>query len=72
MLRKSYAVEMAGAGFLRPWMLAWCPDHGVSGLMDPEVTELLMQLILTEGSLGLIIIRSHQHDEVNAHDIIVR
>ena len=31
-------------------MLGFRADFGVSGYMDPEVAELLMQLILTEGS----------------------
>lgn len=34
---------------LRPWTLSFRADFGVSGFLDPEVGELLLQLILSEG-----------------------
>ena len=37
---------------VRPWQLAFRTDFAVSGLIDPEICELLMELMLTEGPLG--------------------
>lgn len=44
--------ETAIAVHLRPWQLAWRADHGISGVIEPEVCEMLMQLMLTEGFLS--------------------
>ena len=48
--RKVYATATDRPCLLRPWMLGFRADFGVSGFLDPEVGELLLQLILTEGS----------------------
>ena len=48
--RKTYASTMDKPCLLRPWMLAFRSDFGISGFLDPEVGELLVQLIMTEGS----------------------
>ena len=46
--RKSYGMDES-AQFVRPWQLAFRPDHAVSGLIEPEICELIIELILTEG-----------------------
>ena len=33
-------------------MLSWRSDHGVSGVLDPDSAEDLIELILSEGFLG--------------------
>lgn len=34
-------------------MLAWRADAGCSGLIEPEQAQMIMELIMTEGFLGL-------------------
>lgn len=37
-------------GLLRPWMLSFRSDFGISGFIDPEQAVMLMELIASEGS----------------------
>ena len=50
-LRRSYAADESGH-FARPWQLAWRADHSVSGMIEPDVGILLLELILSEGLLS--------------------
>ena len=43
--------EMRGAGHIRPWQCAWRCDFGISGMVDPEQAEMLMELYLENGFL---------------------
>ena len=47
-LRKHYAVDEHGQ-LLRPWQLGFRADYSISGVIDPETCELLMELMLSEG-----------------------
>ena len=47
--RKAYATNMDVPGLLRPWMLAFRSDFGISGFIDPEQATMLMELIGLEG-----------------------
>jgi hypothetical protein len=47
--RKAYASNMDVPGLLRPWMLAFRSDFGISGFIDPEQAIMLMELIGLEG-----------------------
>ena len=40
---------MPGPCCLRPWQLGYREDFGFSGFCEPEETELLLQLIVSEG-----------------------
>ena len=48
--RKQYSTSLdePGGVLLRPWMLGFRCDFGLPGLQEPEETERLMELILTE------------------------
>ena len=39
-------------GVIRPWQLGWRSDFGISGMIDPEVGENLIELICQEGILS--------------------
>ncbi|CAE7798012.1 unnamed protein product [Symbiodinium sp. CCMP2592] len=47
---KAYSIDSNGC-YLRPFQLGWRSDFGISGMMEPETAELLLELILTEGFL---------------------
>lgn len=42
---------MKGAALVRPWQCSWRADAGVSGMIDPEQCEMLMEVYLQEGWL---------------------
>ena len=41
---------MDAPALLRPWMLGFRSDFGLSGYVDPEQAVMLMELIALEGS----------------------
>eukprot|EP00435_Cladocopium_sp_Y103_P012151 s3014_g3.t1 len=47
--RKVYATAMDKPCLVRPWMLSYRQDFGVSGFMDPEIGQLLLELVMSEG-----------------------
>ena len=53
-LRCLYAtsLDIAGTLQLRPWMLSFRADYGLAGYVEPEVAEMLVQLILSETTPG--------------------
>ena len=52
-LRKVYASEIkAGGCYLRPYMLGYRQDFGLSGMCEPDQMVLLAQLMLQEGFFG--------------------
>ena len=48
-LRKNYATSMDKPVLVRPWMLSYRKDFGVSSMVEPDVGSTLLQLFLTEG-----------------------
>ena len=46
--------EMKGVGQIRPWQCSWRADSGISGMIDPEQAELLMELYVLEGFLDTL------------------
>ncbi|CAK9052510.1 unnamed protein product [Durusdinium trenchii] len=47
-LRQIYLTEKKHGGLIRPWQCGWRADFGISGMVDPEVAETLMELFLTD------------------------
>lgn len=46
---------MDAPGLLRPWMLGFRSDFGLSGFVDPEQAVMLMELIALEGSFPQLV-----------------
>lgn len=50
-MRSDYATEIVpGPCQIRPWQLGYRSDFGFSGFCEPDESELLLQLIVSEGS----------------------
>ena len=54
---------MEGSGCIRPWQCSWRSDFGISGMVDPEQAECLMELYVLEGLLNE---ENNSGDDVNA------
>ena len=48
-LRQNYATSMDVPVLVRPWMLSYRKDFGVSSMIEPDVGSTLLSLFLTEG-----------------------
>lgn len=47
--RKVYMTQKINGGLIRPWQVGWRSDFGISGMVDPEVANNLIEIYLQEG-----------------------
>lgn len=52
LMRRIYAADFKhGTCYLRPFMVGWRKDFGLSGMSDPDTFLALVELVLSEGCL---------------------